>query len=76
MPKPGRIDIDDVDELNAAFDAVYPRILALTDLVPWPLHDKAREKLLSPEGKRQVVDMVDAALDAAEIVREQKAAKT
>lgn len=57
-----------VDERNAAFNVVYRRLDGLIGHLPF-FQDQARAKLRSPEGRQEVLDGIDEALDAVEKVR-------
>ncbi len=66
-----------VAEMNAAFDAVYDELHDLIEeFVPSFFKAQARAKIESPEGRKKVLTMVDAALDAAQSVREANESKT
>lgn len=58
-------------ERNAAFDAVFRRIGDLIGVfVPAFFQQQAIQAITSPEGRKRILDMVDAALEAAEKERE------
>jgi len=77
MPKLGSAS---VDEINAAFDKVYPELMNLAHYyagmvnIPFVnVESMIRDKMQTPEFKRQAVQIIDDALEAAEAVRAKKA---
>lgn len=59
-----------VAEQNAAFDAVYQRLEADISRMPGFYQNIVRSKLESPEGRAEVLLLVDLALEAAEAIRQ------
>jgi hypothetical protein len=79
-----RIKLGDasVDEVNAAYDKVYPELLNLAHYYAGMVHvpfidveSMIRQQMQTPEFKRQAVLIIDDALNAAEAVRDAKQAK-
>jgi len=60
-----------VEEMNAAFDAVHPLLVRyINDHAPGFFRGQLLAGLESHEAKAAILDTIDAALDAAERVRE------
>ena len=59
-----------IAEKNAAFDAVYKRLEEDITKMPFFYQGTVRSKLESPEGRAEVLYIIDLALDAAEAVRQ------
>jgi len=77
MPKLGSAS---VDEINAAFDKVYPELLNLAHYYAGMVHvpfvdveGMIRTQMQTPAFKKQAVQIIDDALEAAEAVRAKKA---
>jgi hypothetical protein len=69
----------DVDEINAAFDKVYPELLNLAHYyagmvnVPFiDVEEMVRQQMQTPEFKRRAVQIISDAIEAAEAVRDKK----
>jgi len=70
-----------VDEINAAYDKIYPELLNLAHYYAGMVHvpfvnveQMIRQQMQTPEFKRQAVKIVHDALAAAEAVRDKPAA--
>jgi hypothetical protein len=70
----------DVDEINAAFDKVYPELLGLAHYYAGMVHvpfvdveGMIKQQMQTPQFKLQAIKIIDDALEAAEAVRDAKA---
>jgi len=64
------------DEMNAAFDAVFPRLKQyIIAKAPGFFQNQLLQGLETYEARKAILDTIDAALDAAEVVRERNEAK-
>jgi len=77
MPK---LKMADVDEVNAAFDKVYPELLNLAHYYGGMVHvpfvnveAMVRQQMQTPEFKKAAVQIISDAIEAAEAVRDKKA---
>lgn len=69
----------DTDEINAAFDKVYPELLNLAHYYAGMVHvpfvnveEMIRKQMQTPEFKKQAVHIINDAIEAAEAVRDAK----
>ena len=78
-----RVNLGDasVDEINAAYNKIYPELVKLAHYYAGMVHvpflnvdAMIDQKIQTPEFKRQAVQIVADAVNAAEAVREAKAA--
>jgi hypothetical protein len=65
MPYPPKLTSLPQTKQDAFYHAVLPELLALARQLPWPFADQASSKLISPEGRDEVIRIIDVGLTAA-----------
>ena len=79
MAKPVLLGEPSVDEINAAFDVIYPELLNLAHYYAGAVHvpfvnveQMVKQQMQTPQFKKQAVKIINDALVAAEKVRDAK----